>query len=590
MLRRILLIAGLAALLFGVLPGLAAAESSSPTPKLTFRIGVGWDVNSLNPFAMQSTTDIEIVRNVYDTLTWWDQNYQVAPDLATKWSVSDDGLVWTFTTRTGVKWHDGVPFTAHDVAFTYNLIMKSKNYFYIDYFQGVKSVEAPDDTTVVITCTKPSTQMLNLWVPILPEHLWKDIPLDKLSTLADPPLVGTGQLMIDQVKKGSYVSLKPNKDYFEGATTVDEVILEIYQNLDSLAQDYKVGHLDAAIFESSAYLRPISNMTGSTKVVADRLGFHELSINCWTDKASKGNPLLRDKRIRQAMNWAIDKEKINQQAMLGTAKVGTSILCPLQAFWHWEPPADQLVTYDPERAKQILDAAGYTDRNGDGVRESSDGKKLEFRLTAMTQYPPDIIAAKLIAGYLKDVGIATKIEVVDEGSFIDRLYGGADYDMAVWSFDGDPDPYFMLSAFTTGQVGGWSTCNYSNATYDQLFVQQGETLDRAERKKIIDRMQEILYEDAPYIVLWYQNQAQAYRTDRWTGWELLPTKTGRPFFNQMHGTFANLNPVVATQQQEGGGLSGGAVVGIVVACLVVVGGAGLLVVLRRRRARRPEED
>jgi peptide/nickel transport system substrate-binding protein len=584
----LLLVLSLALLAAASSVAAAASPSLSPSPTaLTFKVGIGEDVDGVNPFRDYSSITWEVFRLNYNFLTWYDVDYKPVPDLAESWSHTADGKVWTFKIRSGVKWHDSQPLTAADIAFTYNYILKNQLWAYIQYLDHVTKVEAPDPTTLVITCDRPNAGLLALYIPILPEHLWKDIPGDKADSITDPPTVGSGPFVIDEVKKSKYVSMKANKEYFGGKPAIDKVYFMIYQSSDGLVQDYKAGNVDIAVFETPVYLRSVAGMTGSKAVAVDRIGFHELGFNTWTDKKSKGNPLLRDYRIRQAVHWAIDKQKIVAQCMDGKATVGTSVISPAAGDWHWNPSADQLVTYDPAKAKAILDAAGYIDRNGDGIREDSKGKKLSFRLTALQQYPNDINAAKMVHQWLTDVGIDTKVEIVDEGAFGDRVYDNADMDMFIWWWGGDIDPGFQLSTFTTTQILNWSDSEYSNPDYDRLYVEQAAAIDRAKRLEIVHQMQQILYDQAPYIVLWYNVDCQAYRTDRWTGYELVPKDNGRPIWTFLRGTYINVKPKVA-EVTGGGGLSSGAIAGIAVGAVVVVGTA-LFFVLRRRKPKQAEE-
>ena len=581
----VLLVLSLA--LLAAAPSVAVASPSPSPTQLTFKVGTGEDVDGVNPFRDYSSITWEAFRLNYNFLTWYDVDYKPVPDLAESWTHSADGKVWTFKIRSGVKWHDGQPLTAADIAFTYNYIIKYQLWAYIQYLEHVTRVEATDPTTLLITCDRPNAGLLALYIPILPEHLWKDVPGDKVDSLNDIPTVGSGPFEIDEVKKSKYVSMRANKEYFGGRPTVDEVYFMIYQSSDGLVQDYKAGNLDVAVFETPTYLRSVEDMAGSKAVAVDRIGFHELGFNTWTDKKSKGNPLLRDASIRQAVHWAIDKQKIVEQCMDGKATAGISVISPAAGDWHWNPPQDQLVTYDPTKAKAILDAAGYTDRDGDGIREDAEGKKLSFRLTALQQYPQDINAAKMIHQWLTEVGIDTKLEVVDEGAFGTRVYDNADMDMFLWYWGGDIDPGFMLSCFTTTQILNWSDSEYSNPEYDKLYVEQAAAVDRAKRLEIVHQMQQFLYDQAPYIVLWYNVDCEAYRTDKWTGYELVPKDDGRPVWTFLRGTYIGVKPRVV-EAAGGGGLSGGAIAGIVVGAVVVVG-AALFLVLRRRKPKRAEE-
>ena len=568
--RRLVLLAVLAvaALTVCVAPLAANADSASPSPtadgKLVYRLGITQGYDGFNPFAHWSGPTWDTFRLCYNFLTWYDEDYKPTPDLASEWSTSPDGKVWTFTIREGMKWSDGEPLTANDIAYTYNRILETEHWAYIQYLVGVQNVEAPDDTTLVITCDKPNAGMLALYIPILPEHVWKDVADDDLENYKNIPLVGSGPFVLDEVKKDKWVKLVPNPDYPEelgGPPKLDEFWYIFSQNMDSMVQDFKAGNLEAIVDWPASYYEDLKSMAGTTVSKAPAIGFVELGFNCWDDKASKGNPLLLDVAIRQAMNYAIDKQSIVDTSMGGLAPAGTSLISPVQGIWHYQVPEDQQYTYDPEKAKQILEDAGYSDTDGDGVREDANGNKLEFRFSAFNEYPEQQAAAKKIAAYCDDVGIKLKLDMMDEGAFSDEAYNNANDDMFIWSWRGDIDPGFMLSTFTTEQILNWGDSNYSNPEYDQLYDDQAQALDPedpsdpTQRAEVVHDMQAILYRDSPYIILWYNINLQAWRTDTWTGYDLVPTGGGgAPFFQLMRGTYQDLEPVAAATS-EGSGTS-----------------------------------
>jgi peptide/nickel transport system substrate-binding protein len=575
------------AVLTGIAATAASAASPSPSPDTSaglaepvFRVGFSYDIDGMNPLVNYSGLSWEIFRLNYNFLTWYDENGRPVPELATQWQTSPDGKVWTFTIRDDVTWHDGVPLTAKDIAFTYNLILDNQIYFFMSYVKDITKVEAPDATTVVITSKRPNPLMLGLYIPILPEHLWGKIPGKKVETVKDPPTVGSGPFAIAEVKKGSFVKMTANRDYFAGRPTANTLLFQIYTTEDALVQDYKNGTLDIGVFQVPTSLRSIAGVPGSKTVTAPTVGFAMLAFNCWTSPKSKGNPLLQDARIRQAVAVAIDKTRIVETSMGGVAKEGTSVLSPAMGDWHWEPPADQLVTYDAEKAKAILDAAGYTDRDGDGVREDAKGKKLDFKLVALSDYPPEVNAGKMLVPYLKSVGIKVRLEVMDEAAFSDILYGNQGVDMYIWAWGGDLDPSYQLSAFTTDQILNNNDSCYSNPEYDKLFEAQSSSIDRAKRVEVVHQMQEILYTDNPYVVLWYETNLQAYRADRWTGWQLAPVNAPSAVMNYMRGTYIGVKPV-AVAASTGGGLGTGSIVALVAGAVIVVGIVIWLVVRRR---------
>jgi len=591
----IVLAVALSALL---LPAVAFAEAS-PSPDaapLVYRIGIQSDVDNMNPFSTYNTIPWECFRVGYNFLTWYDADYKPTPDLAEpvptveNGGVTEGGRVWTFHIRPGVKWSDGVPLTARDVAFTYNRILRQELSMYLSYFTGVTKVEAPDDATVVITSAKPNAVMTALYVPILPEHVWSKVPDAKVESYANVPMVSSGPFQVTEVQNGKFVKLERNpyyKDGFGVEPTVDEVLFEIYQTQDSLVADYKTGNLDAAIELDPGFFRSLEGLPGSTSVAAPSIGFHELGFNCYDSPKSKGNPLLLDVRIRQAINWAIDKPAIAAIAMNDLAPAGTSLLSPVDTYFHLVVPEAEQYTYDPAKAQQILDDAGY-EMGPDGVRVAPNGKPLEFRLAALNEYPMDISAAKKISAYLEDVGIGIKLQIMDENAFTDANYDNADDDLYLWSWTADIDPGYILSVFTTDQILNSSDSEYSNPAYDKLYAEQAQAVVPEDRQRIIGEMQQILYEDSPYSILWYNVLVQAYRTDKWTGYSHVPKgEDGAAFRNMLRTTYVDLKPVAAATTTTSSGGNTALIAGIVAAVVVVI--AIIAFVLLRRRPKSVEE-
>jgi len=594
--RRIVCLAILAAATLGLLAVPAGTPAGSPSPAagpVTYKIGINQDYDGMNPFSSWSSISWESFRLGYNFLTWYDENYEPAPDLAESWETSPDGTTWTFTIREGMTWHDGEPLTAADIAFTYNLILDTEHWAYIQYLTGVTSVAAPDATTLVIETRKPNAGMLALYIPILPEHVWKKADPEKLDSFKNAPFVGSGPFRVAELEKSKWVKLEANPDYPEalgGPPQIDEVYYIISQNTDSMIEDYKAGNLDAIVEFPATYEKVLAALPGTTAVASPAIGFHELAFNCWDSPKSKGNPLLRDVAIRQAVHWAIDKEALNATSMAGQAVPGTSLISPAQGDWHWDVPEAEQYTYDPEKAKQILEDAGYADADGDGVRENAKGDKLQFRFVVLNEYPEDQAAGKMIVSWCSDVGIELDLDQKDEGAFGDEVYDNADYDLFIWSWGGDIDPGFMLSTFTTEQILNWGDSQYSNPEYDALYVEQAEAVDPANpgdpslRKAVTDEMQQILYRDNPYIILWYNVNLQAFRTDRWTGYHEVPAADGSPFWNYMRSTYIDLTPVTAQETEASGGSSW---IWAVAAGVVIV--AVVAVVLIRRRPKAVED-
>ncbi len=577
-----------------------AALAASPSPSISpfpgavvYKIGVDTDYDGMNPFSSWSSVSSECFRLGYDYLTWYDRTYRPAPDLATSWQTSTDGKTWTFHIREGMTWQDGVPLTAHDIAFTYNLIMRAHDPTYGRYLTGVTRVVAPDDTTLVISTRAPDAGMLAIAIPILPEHIWKNADPHNLGSFKNWPFVGSGPFRVTDLKRGQWVEIEANPSYpraLGGPPKVDAVYFVISRTADSLVSDYRAGRLDAIVGFPATYKKMLSSLPDSTAVAAPTIGFHELGFNCGNAPGSKGNPLLKDAAVREAVHWAIDTAKIAAGVTSGLAVPGTSLISPAQGEWHWDVPVAQQYHYDPARARQILTAAGYVDRDGDGVRENLKGQKLSFRLVAMSEDPAGQAAAAMIVSWCRSVGIALHLEVMDEGTFGEDMYDHANYDMFVWSWGDDIDPGPLLSTFTSSQILKWGDTQYADPAYDKLFVRQSEALDVADpsdqsrRQAIVHEMQKLLYRDNPYVVLWYNVNLQAFRTKDWTGYQPIPAGHGAPFWNYLRGSYIDLRLRTAAAVSSSGG-SGSWVRVAVAGPVVLIGLIAILYVRRRSRAR-----
>ncbi len=355
--------------LMAVAPALALAGglsvAAASTAPIIYRVGLQSDVDNMNPFSTYNTIPWECFRIGYNFLTWYDADYKPVPDLATEvptlanGGITDGGRVWTFHLRPNVKWSDGQPLTAQDVAYTYNRILRQQLGMYIGYFTGVTKVEAPDDSTVVITSKKPNAVLTALYVPILPEHVWSKVPDNKVESWANVPMVSSGPFHVTEVSNGKYVKMEKNpyyKDGFGVEPTIDQVVLQHVPD-DGRRRGRLQGRRPRRRHRARPGLlpqpaeRPRLHLRGRT---GHR--FHELGMNCYDSPKSKGNPLLLDKNIRVAIDYAIDKEAIAAVAMSGLAQPGSSLLSPVDTFFRWEVPADQLRSYDPAKAKAVLDA------------------------------------------------------------------------------------------------------------------------------------------------------------------------------------------------------------------------------------------
>jgi len=576
----------------------AGAESPSPAKKVVLRIGWLGEPDNMNPFIGWSNLVYEIYANEY--LLPFGRNeetiqFDAANGVLESYEVSPDGLTWTLHVNSGITWHDGEPVTAEDVAFTYNYIIDNEMSAFIGFLDGVREAVVVDPDTVEVLCDKPKANFTRLWIPILPEHIWSKIPGEEAGTTYanDPPIIGNGPYQVVEWKKGAYVKMVAYDDYWQGTPTIDEVYYITYDNGDTMVQDLKSGTIDAAYLFPPAQWEALRSTPGIATLEYNWANWDYIGLNCYTGK-SHGNPVLLDKDFRTALEYAIDREELVDLAYGGHAWPGYTFMPPKNwkdPDYAWAPPEGRRRDFDPQKAEQLLESAGYVDADGDGIREDKKGKPIELRLWADATAPESQRATKLIAGWWESIGVGVVLSVQDTGVYFDKIWNydgdeyAPDFDTYYWEWDGYTDPGQTLDCFTTAQIEGWNEFGWSNEEFDRLDVEQNQEMDPDKRAALIHQMQEAMYEDCACIVTAFPLKLEAYRTDKWTGWRRCNYGNGPTFCSQSFpSTFLGMEPVVASEDEGHVGLW----IGIGVAAAVVLG-AAVWWILRSRRKGPAEE-
>jgi peptide/nickel transport system substrate-binding protein len=583
-----------------------SAATSSPAPSagagpVTLRLGWNEGPLNLNPFIGYSAS-YEIWMLNYDVLVGIGSDGLPSREtgLAEDWSLSPDQKTWTFKIRPGVRWQDGQPLTAADVAWTFNTIIKDDLSLAV-YLKGVKKAVAVDDTTLKVVCDEPKANMLTtqVYIYVLPEHIWGKLTADQLAnTFRNPvPIVGSGPFQTVEFKKDDYVKMVRNPTYWGEQPKVDQVIFQYYTNDDTMVQDLKSGAIDGAQVIPPEQFKRLQDEPGIKTIAYPLYNWEYIDVNCYDSPDSLGNPVLTDPKFRVAMAWAIDREKCASLAWSGYAQAGYGIFpqkgWPASADPYYQPDAAHTIGFDLAKANQLMDAAGYTDTDGDGIRNDPrhGGKDITLRLYARDISPESQVQGKLIAGWLKDIGLDIKLSVVDEGALGDDIwnYKGStyapDYDLALWDFMGYLDPGDSAACFTTDQIENYNEMNWSNAEYDKLTAAQYREMHTAKRMELLKQGQAVMYAEQPMIVIDYPSVLQAVDTSRWEGWQ--PYVGGSVWDNMIdRQSYLMVHPKSAAVASGSGG--GSATVWIVVG-VVAVAAAVVVVVARRRRGRALEE-
>jgi peptide/nickel transport system substrate-binding protein len=531
-----MLFAGLAVPLFGAAGSVEAADDP-----VIMTIGVLQSPDSLNPFGMVLGISYTILFLMYDTLNSVEPDFSAGQQLATDWYFNEAGDVWYYEITEDAVWHDGTPLTAHDIAFTYNLIMDNDKEcaLWIDYLSGFEEVVAEEDYLLRITLEKPKATMLSIMVPILPEHIWSLIPTTKLDSadywkdsayFPDGP-VGSGPLVLDEYVADDFVRMKKWDQYHLGTVNMDEVLYKIYSSDDAMTNALQSGYIDVATSVPALVWDTVLNTPNIDGQDVPALSLYELGINCaseeWREAFPKASTNLETTNlaVRQAIAMMVDEDEIVAACKGGLAVAGTSLIPTATPFWHYYVPEEEVWEFNAEAANELLNESGYNQFDGSdfgfaGIRENeTSGAKLDFIFDYRLGHPDEELAATMIEGWLEQIGIKAEPIGMQESQLSNDWFACA-YDMYIWGWDADVDPSFMLSVMTTNQTPAypqdytkWSDCYYTNPVYDQLYLDQLNAVDVDERQAIVHEMQQILYYDCPYVVLWYPSGLYAYRTD-----------------------------------------------------------------------------
>ena len=567
-------------------PALAQSPSEDESDdKVVFRMGLVNDIDSLNPFKALELPSYEVISLQYNLLIEFSQeDLSPVPGIAESWETSEDGLEWTYHLNPDATFHDGEPVTSEDVKFTIETIQENPGPagLFSDYVAQVETIETPDENTVVMTTKKPSVQMLSMYVPILPEHIWSEVPADELKAFPNEPSIGTGPFQAVEWDRGQSVKLVKNDNYFGEEPAIDEIYFQLYDNDDTMVQALKRGEVDYIYNPPADLFLSLEGEEGIETLSSADPGYTELAFNVYeptpesielgAPKESKGNPALLDVNIRQAINWAIDEEELTDKILRGQGTPGSTLVPPTLASYHLELEESELMGFDIDRAKELLAESGWEDTNDNGTVDK-DGEELELRLIGRSEDSSSVRAAEFIEGWLKEAGIGVSTQALTDNKLTEDIYA-TDFDMFIWGWGSDPDPDFILSVMTCGQINNFSDSFWCNEEYERLYEEQKTQLDPAERAETVHEMQRIAYEESPYVVLYYDNLLEAYRTDKFEGWVKQPVDTGSVLFSYGVYSYLNLQPTSASggggEEDSGGGSTGIVIIGGL-AALVVVG-------------------
>ena len=488
-----------------------------PTPTVPDRPRAGTifarlsgDVLTLNPwFGGMDRDTHDVTGLVFSGLTRLDNHLLPQPDLAERWDVSEDGTQITFHLRQDVRWHDGKPFTAQDVVWSYGTMRRisAENTATLHVQERVRSVEAVDPVTYTVRFTlnqRYAPILADLSLPILPSHILSGTDPGKLaeSPFSTAP-VGTGPFAFETREPGQSVTLKAVDDYHGQGPLVERFIFVVAPDNSVAENAVRDGTLTLAQLPPGSAERLVTGSGGFRGGAYDELGYDFVAFNLREGRATS------DTRVRQAFALALDKQGLAFEA---TGGGGDPVWSDVnKASWAYNPSVPQY-NGDPERARALLSEAGWTDTNGDGVADR-DGKPLELTLYVRNDNDVRRKAALAMVDPLARVGIRLKVEPADFNTVIlSRISPTArppfDFDavMLGWTRTSpDPDSFALFHSSQVPTEGAPNLLNipgFQAPEYDALSIEARSTYDFARRKELYARMQEIVADQLPYYFLW----------------------------------------------------------------------------------------
>jgi len=489
----------------------------------TFVTGQIGDARTLVPILASDSPSAYIVFLVFNGLVKYNKDVELEGDLAESWDVEDDGLTIVFHLRKDVKWHDGHPFTAEDVKFTHESIVDPNVPTpYSGDFKIVKEVEVVDDYTVKVIYKEPFAPGISSWImPIMPKHILKGEDLLTTDFRRDP--IGTGPYKFRRWKSGERIDLVSNHEYFEHRPYIDRYIYRVIPDPATMFLELQTEGIDSMSLTPLQFAKQTEASFFKSKFQKFKypsFGYAYMAYNLKDNK-------FRDKRVRQALNYAVDKKEIIDGVLLGQGRISTGQFVP--ESWAFNKDV-RAYPFDPEKAKAMLAEAGWKDRNGDGWLDK-EGKRFEFTLLTNQGNESRRMTAEIIQRRLKDIGIKVNIRILEWSVFIDEFVNKKRFEAIIlgWGLGREPDCYDIFHSSKT-RPGEFNFISYTNPEIDRLLIEGRRTFDREKRKKIYHKIHEILYDEQPYMFLYIADSLVAVQR-RFEGIELSPIGIGYNFID-----------------------------------------------------------
>jgi peptide/nickel transport system substrate-binding protein len=437
----------------------------------------------------------EVAAHIFVGMVKYNKDIELVPYAAESFSIENDGKLLKFKLREDIYWFDGVQLTADDVEFTYNLMIDPNTpTAYATNFKAVKAFRKTGKFTLEVEYKQPYAKALVTWaMDILPKHVMEGE--DLLNTKYSRNPLGCGPYKLKEWVPGSQVVLQANPDFFEGKPFIEQIIYRVIPDQSTQFLELKAGNLDTMSLGPLQYLYQTSGpgWDGSfNKFEYLSSGYAFLGYNM-------KHPFFKDVRVRQALDYAIDRREIVKGVLYGLGEAANGPYKP--GTWQYNERVKPR-PYDPEKAKSLLAEAGWTDTDGDGLLDK-DGKPFAFSIITNQGNTQRIKCGVIIQQRLSDLGIKVDVRIVEWAAFIKEFVDKGRFDTIIlgWNILQDPDIYSVWHS-SMAVDGGLNFTRYTNPELDKLLEQGRRMVDQSKRKPIYDRIQQILHDNVPYSFLY----------------------------------------------------------------------------------------
>ncbi|WHH59000.1 ABC transporter substrate-binding protein [Petroclostridium sp. X23] len=473
------------------------------------------DPDTLNPILTKNKTNAEILGLVFESLIKYDDKMDVQPSLAERWEASPDGMTWTFFLRKDVKWHDNVQFTAKDVEYTFKTISSNTfdsvyklNTQHISYFGMV------DDYTFKVVLSQPYGGFISaLNFPIIASHQFQGNEEVKNDPNFKP--MGTGPYKFIEYSPLKEIKLQSNTQWWgEAEPYIDNVVVKIFADNDTALYALEAKEIDFV---------PTNVVDWEKYSGKDGIQIKEYTTNYYEFMGINfNNTLLQDKNVRKAMVYAIDRDKIIDEVLLGHGKKAD---VPISPEWWMYDPSSQIYNYNKDKAKQLLSEAGWTDSNNDGILDKvTDGVQVPLAFELLTN-SDNIIrdkTANMIEQQLRDIGIRITQKKVSWEE-LNSLLNAKTFDIVLTGLNFSPIGDLTFAFHSLEIERGTNFISYNDPEMDQLLARAFAAVNQEERKQAYSALQKKAAEDLPFISLYFRTSAILYN-ERLRG-EINPTAT-----------------------------------------------------------------